>query len=75
MGKYHKLSERLAIVKDYFNSNCSIREYAKEHNIANSTLSDWIREYKFQYCASDKNKNVLVCVLRCFHFLLFLIAI
>lgn len=60
MGKYHKPSERLAIVKDYFNSNCSIREYAKEHNMANSTLSDWIREYKFQYGAPDNSSFINV---------------
>lgn len=59
MGKYHKPSERLAIVKDYFNSNCSIREYAKEHNIANSTLADWIREYKLQYGLPQNNEGFI----------------
>ena len=59
MGKYHKPSERLEIVKDYFNSNCSIREYAKDHNIANSTLADWIREYKLQYGLPQSNEGFI----------------
>lgn len=59
MGKYHKPSERLEIVKDYFNSNCSMREYARDHNIAHSTLADWVREYRLQYGVIEKRNDFI----------------
>lgn len=46
--KYQKSPyERKMIVEDFFKSNTTVSRYSSEHNIAPSTLSDWIKKYKY----------------------------
>jgi transposase-like protein len=49
MGKHHKVRERLDILNDYFNSNLSISEYARQHDLAKTTLLGWIHTYKEEF--------------------------
>lgn len=47
MGFHRTPYERKMIVEDFFKSNTSLTRYSLEHHMCRSTLSDWVREYKY----------------------------
>lgn len=60
MGAHKTPTERLAIIRDFYTSGFNVPNYCKSHNIANTTLRDWLKEFNKQNGITNKNDFISI---------------